>query len=89
MDCFKIGKGVSPGCILSPFLFNLYAEYIMWNAGWLKHKLTSKFPGEISIHQIYRSHHPYGRQWRETKESLEKGERGELKTWLKTQFSEN
>ena len=31
-DCFKIGKGVRQGCILSPCLFNLYAEYIMWNA---------------------------------------------------------
>ena len=33
MDCFKIGKGVYQGCILSPCLFNLYAEYIMRNAG--------------------------------------------------------
>ena len=32
MDWFKIGKGVHQGCILSPCLFNLYAEYIMWNA---------------------------------------------------------
>ena len=30
---FKIGKGECHGCILSPCLFNLYAEYIMWNAG--------------------------------------------------------
>ena len=29
MDCFQIGKGVHQGCILSPYLFNLYAEYIM------------------------------------------------------------
>ena len=32
MDCFKIGEGVWQVCILSPCLFNLYAEYIMWNA---------------------------------------------------------
>ena len=33
MDCFQIGKGVCQGCILSLCLFNLYAEYIMRNAG--------------------------------------------------------
>ena len=32
-DCFQIGKGVRQGCTLSPCLFNLYAEYIMRNAG--------------------------------------------------------
>ena len=32
-DCFQIGKGACQGCILSPCLFNLYAEYIMRNAG--------------------------------------------------------
>ena len=32
-DWFQIGKGVLQGCILSPGLFNLYAEYIMGNAG--------------------------------------------------------
>ena len=32
-DCFQIGKGVHQGCILSPCFFNLYAEYIMRNAG--------------------------------------------------------
>ena len=32
MDWFKFGKGVHQGCILSPCLFNLYAEYIMWDA---------------------------------------------------------
>ena len=33
MDCFEIAKGVHQGCILSPCLFNLHAEYIMRNAG--------------------------------------------------------
>ena len=33
MDWFQIGKRVRQACILSPCLFNFYAEYIMWNAG--------------------------------------------------------
>ena len=32
-DCFQLGKGICQGCILSPCLFNLYAEYIMRNTG--------------------------------------------------------
>ena len=49
MDCFKIGKGVHQGCILSPCLFILYAEYIMGNATfWKAYKLESKLLGEIS-----------------------------------------
>ena len=40
-DWFKIGKGVTQGCILSPCLFNLYAEYIMRNAG-LDVKITRR-----------------------------------------------
>ena len=32
IDWFQIGKGVCQGCVLSPYLFNLYAEYIMGNA---------------------------------------------------------
>ena len=47
-DCFQIGKEVHQGCILSPCLFNIYAEYIMRNAG-KKHKLESRLLGEISI----------------------------------------
>ena len=48
-DWFQTAKGVHQGCILSPCLFNLYEEYIMRNSGWRKHKLESRFLGEISI----------------------------------------
>ena len=48
-DWFQIGKGVCQGCILSPYLFNLYAEYIMRNAGLEEAQLESRLPGEISI----------------------------------------
>jgi len=52
-DWFQIGKGVHQGCIWSPCLFNLYAEYIMRNAGLVKYKLESRLPGEISINLRY------------------------------------
>ena len=45
MDWFKIGKGIHQGCILSPSLFNLYAEYIMRNAGLDEAKAVIKIAG--------------------------------------------
>ena len=47
-DWFQIRKGVCQGCIFSPCLCNLYAEYIMRNAG-LEEAQESRLPGEISI----------------------------------------
>ena len=44
-DWFQIGKGVRQGCILSPCLFNLYAEYIMTNAGLCKAQAGIKIAG--------------------------------------------
>ena len=49
MDWFKIGKGVHQGCILSPYLFSLHAEYIMRNARLEETQLESRLQGEISI----------------------------------------
>ena len=49
MDWFEIGKGAHQGCILSPCLFNLYAEYIMRNVGLEEAQAGIKIPGEISI----------------------------------------
>ena len=48
-DWFQIGKGVCQGCILSPCLFNFYAEYIMRNAGLDEAQAGIKILGEISI----------------------------------------
>ena len=45
MDCFQTGEGVYQGCILSPCLFNLYAEYIMRNAGLGEAQAGIKIPG--------------------------------------------
>ena len=61
-DWFQIRKGVRQGCILSPCLFNLYAEYIMRNAGWMKHKLESRLLGKISITSDMQMTPPYGRR---------------------------
>ena len=48
-DWLQIGQGVLQGCILSPCLFNLYAEYIVRNSGLEEAQLESRFLGEISI----------------------------------------
>ena len=52
-DWFQIGQGVRQGCILSPCLFNLYAEYIMRNAGLEETQAGIQLPGEISINLRY------------------------------------
>ena len=48
-DCFQIEKGVRQGCILSRCLFNLYAEYIIRNAGLEEAQAGIKIAGAISI----------------------------------------
>ena len=48
-DWFQIRKGVRQDCILSPCLFNLYAEYIIRNARLDKHKLKLRLLGKIPI----------------------------------------
>ena len=53
MNWFKIGKGVHQGCILSPCLFNFYAEYIMWNAGLDETQARIKTAGENIINLRY------------------------------------
>ena len=70
-DWFQIGKGVSQGCILSPCLFSLYAEYLMWNASledtsW-NHDCWEKYQQS----QICRWCYPNGRNWRGTKEPFD------------------
>ena len=88
-DWFQIRKGVHQGRILSLCLFNLYAEYIMRNAGLEEAQAGIKIAGRnINNLRYCRWHHPYGRKWR-TKEPLDESEREEWKSWLKAQHSEN
>ena len=79
-DWFQIGKGVCQGCILSPCLFSLYAEYIMRNTGLEETEAGIKICWEkYQSPQLCRWHHPYGRKWRRTKETLDESESGEWK----------
>ena len=65
MDWFKIGKGARQGCILSPCLFNLYAEYIMQNARLDELQAGIKIAERnINNLQIHRWYHPNGRNQR-------------------------
>ena len=48
-DWFQIRKGLCQGCIVSPCLFNSYAEYIVRNTGLEEAQLKSRLPGEISM----------------------------------------
>ena len=69
-DWFQIRKGVCQGCILSPSLFNLYAEYIMRNTGLDEAQVGMT----ITRRNI---DHPYHRKRKRTKELLDECERGE------------
>ena len=61
-DRFQIGKGVCQGCILSPYLFNLYVEYIMPNAG-LDEAQAGMKVAERNINNLsYADDHTYGRK---------------------------
>ena len=89
-DWFKIGKGVLQGCILSPCFFNLYSEHITWNAGLDESQARIKTAGRNINNLRYANGNTLmARKWRETKELLDKDERGEWKSWLKTQHSKN
>ena len=61
-DWFQIGKGVRQGYILSPCLFNLYAEYIMRNAGLDEVQAEIKIARKISITSDMQMTPPYGRK---------------------------
>ena len=85
----KLGKEVSQDCILSPCLFNLYAEYIMRNAGLDEAQAGIKIAGRNVNNLRYADDTTLMAESEEELKSLFDAERGELKNWLKTQHSEN
>ena len=84
MDWVKIGKGVCQGCILSSCLFNLYAEYIMQNAGLdeaqarfkiARSKINNLRYADDTTENRKQTEESNGRKQRGTKESLDESER--------------
>ena len=89
-DWFQVGKGVCQGCILSPCLFNLYAEYIMRNAGLQKHKPGIKIAGRNINNLRYADGTTFmAESEAELKSFLMKVKEESEKSWLKAQHSEN
>ena len=86
-DWFQIGK-VHQGRILSPCLFNLYAEYIMRNAGLKEAQAGIKIAWR-NINNLRYADDTTLMAERGTKKPLDESERGEWKSWLKAQHSEN
>ena len=77
-DWFRIGKGVQKGCILSPSLFNLYAEYIMQNARLDEAEAGIKISGRNISNLRYADDTTLMAESKDrTKEPLNESERGE------------
>ena len=88
-DWFQIGKGVCQGCILSPCLFNFYAEYIMWNARLDEAQAGIKIARRNINNLRYTDDTILMAESEEELEILLMKVKGEWKSWLKTQHSEN
>ena len=89
-DWFQIGNGVHLGCILSPCLFSLYAEYIMWNAGLDKAQAGIKIARRNINNLRYANDTTLMVESEKgTEKPLDESERGKWKSWLKTQHSKD
>ena len=90
MDWFQIGKGVCQGCILSPCLLNLYAKYIMRNAGLEESQARIKIAGRnINNFRYADDTTLMAENEDELKSLLMKMKEESENSWLKAQHSEN
>ena len=90
IDWFQIGKGVREDCISSLCLFNLYPENIMWNSGLDEAQAGIKIARRNINNLKYADDTTLMAESKEALKSLlMKVKRGEWKSWLKTQHSEN
>ena len=88
-DWFQIGKGVHQSCILSPCLFNLYAEYIMRNAGLEEAQAGIKIASRNINNLRYADDTTLMAESEELKSLLMKVKEESEKVGLKAQHSEN
>ena len=89
MAWLQIGNGVCQGCILSPWLLNVYAEYIMWNDGLDESQAGIKI-AERNISSLRNANDTtLMTESEEELKSILMKVKGEWKSWLKTQHSEN
>ena len=87
-DWFQIGKEVRRGCILSSCLFNLYAEFIMWNARLDEAQAGIKIAGRNINNLRYADASTLiAENEEELKKPLDESKRRKWKSWLKTQHS--
>ena len=77
---FQVRKGVCQGCLLSPCLFNLHAEYIMRNAGLDEAQAVFKTAGRDINNHKYVDDITFMEESKEVLKRLDRGERGECKS---------
>ena len=88
-DCSKLGKEYVKAVSFHP-AYLTYMQSTSWEMlDWIKTSWNQDCQEKYQQPQICRWYHPYGRKRRRTKEPLDESERGEWKSWLKTQHSEN
>ena len=83
----RTGSKLGKECIKNVYRHSAYLTYMQSTScempGWMKHKLESRLPGEISITSVMQMTPPLWQKVKRTKEALDEGERGEWKTDLK------